>query len=467
MDAESTARLMSPIMRSLISVALIGFVLMLLHLAAPILTPILFAFFLVAMAISPFRWLLARGVGYGPALLLMIAILVIGGIGLFLLTLVSVRNLQAGLTLYGEQLAARMADLKTAMTHLGLEVGGANEGIAAFGVSGMSAFLAALVDVASNALISLVIVVFFLFEFERFMTIIRSERVRSVPLVGQMPEVARTAIRYFGIRTRLNFITGIGVTLICLLLGVDYALLWGVTAFFLSYIPYIGLLTAMIPPALLALAESGCRLRKHLNPDALIPLVFMIVMLTWSIVLFGIDAAAGPLQVALLMSAVVAAVVAHKNGHPWERLGEEIVKGISLAMSAILILLMVGALIGVWNMSGTIATVVYYGIKYINPAWFYFAAALLTGSSASSPAVRGRRRPRWAWRSSASPTSSARRRRSPPGRSSRGLLRRQDDAPVRDDHPDAADRGQQRLRPHPQHGQGQHPVLPGRPGSSS
>ncbi len=113
--------------------------------------------------------------------------------------------------------------------------------------------------------------------------------------------------------------------------------------------------------------------------DALIPLVFMIALLATSIVLFGIDAAVGPLQVALLMSAVVAAVVAHKNGHSWEKLGEEIVKGISVAMSAILILLMVGALIGVWNMSGTIATMVYYGVKYIDPSWFYFAAALLTG----------------------------------------------------------------------------------------
>ena len=113
--------------------------------------------------------------------------------------------------------------------------------------------------------------------------------------------------------------------------------------------------------------------------DALIPLIFMIALLATSIVLFGIDAALGPLQVALLMSAVVAAVVAHKNGHSWERLGEEIVKGISVAMSAIMILLMVGALIGVWNMSGTIATMVYYGIKYIDPTWFYLAAALLTG----------------------------------------------------------------------------------------
>lgn len=126
-------------------------------------------------------------------------------------------------------------------------------------------------------------------------------------------------------------------------------------------------------------AESSPEIRQPSLLDALIPLLFMIGLLATSIVLFGIDAALGPLQVALLMSAVVAAIVAHKNGHSWERLAEEIVKGISLAMSAIMILLMVGALIGVWNMSGTIATMVYYGVKYIDPSWFYLAAALLTG----------------------------------------------------------------------------------------
>src|SRR4030042_1648834 len=130
--------------------------------------------------------------------------------------------------------------------------------------------------------------------------------------------------------------------------------------------------------------------------DALIPLIFMIILLITSIVLFGLDAAVGPLQVALFMSAVVGAVVAHKNGHSWQRLGEEIVKGISIAMSAIMILLMVGALIGIWNMSGTIATMVYYGVKYIDPSWFYLAAALLcglvgivTGSSWTTAATLG------------------------------------------------------------------------------
>src|SRR5262245_41363885 len=123
--------------------------------------------------------------------------------------------------------------------------------------------------------------------------------------------------------------------------------------------------------------EAGIREPSLL--DALIPLVFMIGLLALSIVMFGIDAALGPLQVALFMSAVVAAVVAHKNGYSWERLGEEVVKGISLAMSAILILLMVGALIGVWNRSGKMARIISYGIKYLNPSWFYLAAALITG----------------------------------------------------------------------------------------
>jgi NhaC family Na+:H+ antiporter len=127
--------------------------------------------------------------------------------------------------------------------------------------------------------------------------------------------------------------------------------------------------------------------------DALIPLLFMILLLVTSIVLFGIDAAVGPLQVALLMSAVVGAIVAHKNGHSWERLGEEIVKGISLAMTAILILLMVGALIGVWNMSGTIATMVYYGSSSSSPgsgcSLLCGLVSIVTGSSWTTAATLG------------------------------------------------------------------------------
>jgi predicted PurR-regulated permease PerM len=59
------------------------------------------------------------------------------------------------------------------------------------------------------------------------------------------------------VRTTLNLFTGIGFGLLLFILGVDYALLWGLLAFILSYVPYIGLFTAMIPPTILALGESG------------------------------------------------------------------------------------------------------------------------------------------------------------------------------------------------------------------
>ena len=48
-------------------------------------------------------------------------------------------------------------------------------------------------------------------------------------------------------------------------------------------------------------------------------------------------------------------------------------------MSAVFILLAVGALIGAWNMAGTIPTVVYYGVGLLNVTWFYPVTALICG----------------------------------------------------------------------------------------
>src|SRR5215471_11085981 len=107
--------------------------------------------------------------------------------------------------------------------------------------------------------------------------------------------------------------------------------------------------------------EPGPATREPRPPsllDALIPVVVLIALLTLTIVLFGIDAANGPLQVALLTAASVAGVVALKNGYTAARLQEAAIGGISSAMGAIFILLAVGALIGTWNMAGTIPTVV-------------------------------------------------------------------------------------------------------------
>ena len=106
-------------------------------------------------------------------------------------------------------------------------------------------------------------------------------------------------------------------------------------------------------------------------------MVVLIVLFTLTIVLFGIDAANGPLQVALLTSAMVAGLVAFKNGYTAAALRDAAIGGVTSAMGAIFILLAVGALIGTWNMAGTIPTVVSYGIALLRPAIFYAAVALI------------------------------------------------------------------------------------------
>ena len=123
-------------------------------------------------------------------------------------------------------------------------------------------------------------------------------------------------------------------------------------------------------------------IREPSLADALIPLVTLSVLIGGSIALFGLDALSGPIQTALVVCAMVAAIIALKNGHTWDAIQASGQRAMSSVTSAVFILLSVGALIGTWNMSGTIATLVYFGIQMLEPSWFYAASALICGAIA-------------------------------------------------------------------------------------
>ncbi len=57
--------------------------------------------------------------------------------------------------------------------------------------------------------------------------------------------------------TGVNFLVGLGNVVFLLVLGVDYAVLWGLLAWFMGYIPSIGFIIALIPPVLMAYAQYG------------------------------------------------------------------------------------------------------------------------------------------------------------------------------------------------------------------
>lgn len=111
--------------------------------------------------------------------------------------------------------------------------------------------------------------------------------------------------------------------------------------------------------------------------DALVPLFSMILLIAAALLLFGLYALDGPIQVALVASCLVVSLVALKNGHQWSAVQQAGQSALASITSAVFILLAVGALIGTWNLSGTIPTMVSYGLAVLSPAWFYPAAALI------------------------------------------------------------------------------------------
>lgn len=118
--------------------------------------------------------------------------------------------------------------------------------------------------------------------------------------------------------------------------------------------------------------------------DALIPIVILVVLLAMSVAWFGADSSYGPNQIVLLVVAGIACIIGLKNGMKWAQLEEAMIHGISVSMGAIFILLAVGSLIGTWLMSGTVPTLIYFGLQILSPDWFYAAACLLSAIVAMS-----------------------------------------------------------------------------------
>ena len=128
---------------------------------------------------------------------------------------------------------------------------------------------------------------------------------------------------------------------------------------------------------------------------ALFPILILIILLTLNVILFE-DTLSGANQIALLLAAAVAGIIAYRLGFKWEEIRKKIVSTIGSAMPSILILLLIGSLAGTWMISGVVPAMIYYGLDIINPKLFLMTAVVVsaivsvaTGSSWSTIATIG------------------------------------------------------------------------------
>lgn len=130
--------------------------------------------------------------------------------------------------------------------------------------------------------------------------------------------------------------------------------------------------------------------------ESMIPLLCLILLLSYNVFVFGDSAMDGSNQFILLLGASVGIFIGIRSGISFKKMINYVSSNLKSITGAILILLLVGSLSGTWLISGIIPSMIYYGLQVLNPNVFLPSClvicaviSLSTGSSWTTSATVG------------------------------------------------------------------------------
>lgn len=252
---------------------------------APILTTILFSIFAALIFTPLVRWLKRKGIPGGVSVLLVIIlfILIVSVLGLMVV--------EAAVT-FGNQIPNYQTDLmgfvdaftrsvpsKYIFSQGELSLNSILRGTASVMISLMKSAINGLVNAGTTVGIIILTTAFLLIDAANTPEKINLELEKQSELQMRMSKFGKNLVDFVVIRAETNLITAVGITIFLLIVRIDFAILWGVLIFLLSYIPYIGLVLASIPPIMLALFKYG-----PLGALAIIVIILIVNMLAENVV---------------------------------------------------------------------------------------------------------------------------------------------------------------------------------------
>jgi len=228
--------------------------------AQALLVPFLLAFFISIICAGPFYWLQRRKIPAPIALLLVIFLVVFGGLIIFTVIGTSVNDFTNQLPTYQKRLQEETLVLFNWLDAHGIHLSKQvlldyfNPGSL---MQSAAAMLATAGGVLTNSFLILLTVVFILLEAAGMPQKVSAAMADADTSLASFEKFASSVKQYLAIKTLVSLATGLIVTIGLLLLGLDYAPLWGMVAFFLNYVPNIGSIIAAIPAILLAIVQLG------------------------------------------------------------------------------------------------------------------------------------------------------------------------------------------------------------------
>jgi len=247
---------------------------------ADLLVPLLLAVFIVVVCTSPVQWLHRCGLSRRMSALITLLVLV-GFISLIgLLVVNSFSTFVEALPDIETRLYEHYWDLLNALASHGLAID-PDQLSSMFAMEENGSWVATLLGEIGSLLmqgsIVALLVIFMLFETLNFRDKVSRALENPAPSLERFSEFSLTLKRYLAVKTVISLATGVLVWLSCLLVGVEFPLLWGVLAFALNFIPNIGSALAAIPPVLLLLvSQDGGVLQALLLASAYLVINFIL-----------------------------------------------------------------------------------------------------------------------------------------------------------------------------------------------
>ncbi len=228
--------------------------------AAPILLPLFISLLLAILSLPVMVWLQRNRFPTALAVLstivLDVAVLAI----LFLVVGRSVNQFTDAAPAYRDRLQEVFGTLLVWLEARGIALGGAetlrlvNPGSV---VDLAGSTLGAVATMLSNTFLVVLTVIFILFEAAGFSRKLRAAFGDRADHVQRLTTMARQVQRYLAMKTLISLATGLLAGIWVSVLGLGFALLWGLMAFLLNFIPNLGSILAAVPPVLLALVQFG------------------------------------------------------------------------------------------------------------------------------------------------------------------------------------------------------------------
>jgi AI-2 transport protein TqsA len=205
------------------------------------------------------RWLQRKGLPTWASLLLLIVGVLALGVALTLFIFLSLGQVRDNMPSYQAQLVALRGQIEMWLSRLDIDL--ATTTLNLIDPPTIINTVTSVLSQTINGLILVVLilagVVFTMLESKRFGDKLRAGFGTTHPMVIQLARFSTAVQQFFYLRTINNLIVAVGSAVFLVVLRVDFALLWAVLIFFLSYIPNIGIVVACISAVALALIQYG------------------------------------------------------------------------------------------------------------------------------------------------------------------------------------------------------------------